>query len=197
MAEPTSIRAAVAASLARQIGEMLPPSLAKSLAADRRVELAESVPLCFVPVIDEWKKHLRLDEIAQPTGLWHHQIRVDGSAVYFARSRPSESESADWLVEEVVDSPIAKAIEETIEWADDQVEDDSSPQLLVAPAYYLHALWLAPNRVTIVEPGTAIAFERKRWYSAEEFVQILSEANRADGLPGMTDPNPDLTRDIA
>jgi hypothetical protein len=130
-----------------------------------------------------------LDRLAQPTGLWHHQIMTGERSVAFARSMPLGPAPADWKVQEATASPIAGAIAHAIRWTERNVDHDAIARLLILPAYYLHALWLIGSHqghiVIADRPAAYEALRLEHLYTTAEFLAAVAEQQPASGVPSV------------
>jgi hypothetical protein len=187
MAHAPPIPADALAYLAQQLADRPSPRATQTLAARQSVGIAESCPV-FALGLDATSDPSRpLQDIATPTGMWHHQLRHGPLAHEFARSVVNGPSATDWKISEVVSSDSSEKIDDAIGWIDANVPGDPVARLLVAPAYYLTAFWLEdPNGSQIVvadRPEQYSMLEFHHLYTAQEFLQLLSEAPHARGVP--------------
>jgi|HubBroStandDraft_2_1064218.scaffolds.fasta_scaffold741336_1 hypothetical protein len=187
MAHAPPIPADALAYLAQQLADRPSPRATQILAARQSVGIAESFPV-FALGLDATSDPSRpLQDIATPTGMWHHQLRHGPLAHEFARSVVNGPSATDWKISEVVSSDSSEKIDDAIGWIDANVPGDPVARLLVAPAYYLTAFWLEdPNGSQIVvadRPEQYSMLEFHHLYTAQEFLQLLSEAPHARGVP--------------
>jgi hypothetical protein len=100
---------------------------------------------------------------------------------------PTGPRAADWRLEELTSSPIAKRIDEVGQWLDSNVQSSATVRLLIVPAFYLHAFWLfepTGSEIVIIDrPDAYSALEYRRTYSADEFLAALRQLPHASGLP--------------
>jgi hypothetical protein len=175
------------AYLAQQLAQRPSARATQTFAARQSVGIAESFPV-FALGLDATKDPSRpLRDIATPTGMWHHQLRHGPLAHEFARSVVNGPKATDWKISEVVSSDSSAKIDDAISWIDKNVPGDPVARLLVAPAYYLTAFWLEyPNESQVVvadRPEQYSMLELHHLYTAKEFLQRLSEAPHARGVP--------------
>jgi hypothetical protein len=187
MAHAPPIPADALAYLAQQLADRPSPRATQTLAARQSVGIAESFPV-FALGLDATSDPSRpLQDIATPTGMWHHQLRHGPLAHEFARSVVNGPSATDWKISEVVSSDSSEKIDDAIGWIDANVPGDPVARLLVAPAYYLTAFWLEdPNGSQIVvadRPEQYSMLEFHHLNTAQEFLQLLSEAPHARGVP--------------
>jgi hypothetical protein len=143
---PAEVRAALARQIGPQIVNLFPPDQWKT----GRAELAESFPVWMLPANALAHPNADLAELALPTGDWHHQVKLDGQARAFARSRPLGADADSWRLTEFFPASLAGAVEEAIGWVDANVPQDWLVRLLVVPAYNLTAFWFVEARASQV-----------------------------------------------
>jgi len=95
----------------------------------------------------------QLSTLVRPSGVWHHQLKIDGSPKGFARSKPLGPNPQDWSLREIFWSPLAKSIDEAIDWIDDKVPDGVEARMLSVPFQQTEAFWFvaAPNSTLAAE----------------------------------------------
>jgi hypothetical protein len=186
-AEPTPNPEAMK-HVADQIGQRL-----GRLADTREFALAE--PLVLGETLPVWVLGAEavqggakgLELAARPTALWHHQVTSGPRPVAFARSIALGPSPEDWKVQEATASPIAEAIARAIRWTEANVDHDAVARLLIAPAYYLHALWLLGSQqghiVIADRPRAYEALRLEHLYTTDEFLKVLAGLRPASGVP--------------
>jgi hypothetical protein len=153
-----------------------------------------------------------IEGVALPTGQWHHQVRYGGRAQAFARSvqdlsgnsavaNPVVASSADppearnageAEVTALFASTLAERIDQAVDWIDQNVTGDPLVRLLIAPAYYLHALWLTEDgrdQLLVVDrPESMAAFQYQTLYDGVAFLRQFSTYPPVQGLPTQLPP---------
>lgn len=138
-----------------------------------------------------------LEQLATPANQWHHQVRYGGQAQAFARSMsPGDSDPAALAapgststpdVMALFTSPLAERIDQAIDWIDLNVPGDPLVRLLIAPAFYLHALWLTENgqdQVLVVDrPDSMEWLSYQTLYDGADFLNLLAGQTPVQGLP--------------
>ena len=92
-----------------------------------------------------------LSALVRPSGVWHHQLKINGVPRGFARSKPLGPTPESWSVREIFWSPLAKRIDEGIEWTDHNVPEHVETRLLSAPFQQTEAFWY------VTKPGSPLA----------------------------------------
>lgn len=129
-----------------------------------------------------------LEQLAHPTGRWQHQIKIDGSATAYARTKPIGADPDAWVVTEVVHSEIAGKIDDAIDWLDKQsgISDEAVVRLLVVPAYHLHAFWILDagkqSVVVVSAPEGRTGLQTKVVYTVEKFLDKLRDERHVEGF---------------
>lgn len=148
MAHTSSINDQALDAISQQIGELLRDIAEPSLLNANSIEIRESFELWTLEldalVYGVTTQNMYLRQLARPTGRWHHQITFDDKAEAFARTSISSTGEGHHVLEELFISPLARHVDEAINWVDQNTQDLDDPlvYLLVAPAHYLHAFWL-------------------------------------------------------
>jgi hypothetical protein len=189
MAHTDPLPAGAAESVAAQLGPFLsgpalPPPLAVAPAAAPR--LTESFAVCVVGAAPGRNPPADLPPLAEPAGLWHHQVRVGGAATHFARSARQGFGGTDLGVQEWADSPVAGRIDEAVTWVDQNVPEDATVRLLVVPAYYVHAFLIVrgdrTGAVLVDQPAGFTQLQPRREYPLREFLELLAKEQMAGTL---------------
>jgi hypothetical protein len=164
-------------ALAGQIGQWGFPALKPRDWKRDSFELAEAFPIWLLPLDALRKKEPELANLAENTGAWHHQIKVDGQARFVARSTMPEGNPAMLQLMELSPSPLAERIDNAITWTDENVQDDAEVRLLLVPAFNLTAFWFVGgpmSRVLVVDaplyPGEV---PMDRLLASKEFIELL------------------------
>lgn len=193
MAHTVPFSAAALTSIARQIGERRPETMAlRALAPGASLRIAESFPVWMLGVDALQATSGRLNTLAKETGTWHHQINHGDQAREFARSVPAPGGADDMQLVELTTSPMAGRIAEIIEWIDQNASGDPLARLLFIPAYYLITFWLEqPDTDQIVVVDKPTQFDRINYlqiYDYPAFRGLLLETPRPQGLPAGPPP---------
>lgn len=133
-----------------------------------------------------------LTKLARATERWHHQVKVDKKPVGFARSTCKGD--ADFEVQQIYLSELARYVDEAITWIDRQeeqnpgdAESDPVVRLLVVPVYQVHAFWLCKPGAD-VKPYAAASNAATRVGSGawpkggESHVLVIDAPRHLDGL---------------
>lgn len=214
MASPQKLPDDVLAVIAAQVGSSLedegvggevgggpgvdsPQPLGPSPGPQSGYTLAEGFEVwTFTPgMTDEYEDGNRhLSDLVRPSGIWHHQIRINGSPECFARSKPLGSTAQSWSVREVFRSPLAKDVDEAIDWIDSHVPDEVEARLLSVPFQQTEAFWfvtkpnstladewndkllilMAPRRFSQLKPGTLV--------NSSTFLEAMAGPKPGEGL---------------
>lgn len=107
--------------------------------------LGESFPLWTLPLaaIDQRARSVR--EKARTTAIWHHQLRSGDRPSHYARSRTRDGTQYNEVIE-LVRSGLAGAIDQAVDWIDDNVGEGPVVRLLHIPAYLTTVFWLEDER---------------------------------------------------
>jgi hypothetical protein len=185
MASVQQLPEKVLEAIAEQIGMRLSESAERAIASGEPLELGESFPIWMIGLSSLMEE--AIEASAVHTGYWHHQIRHGQRVAEFAKSRPLGPGTADWRVEEVVESPIAEKVDRAIQWIDDTVHEDEPVRLLVIPAYFVHAFWIGrgwDSRLLLIDaPHSLGDLGHDRLYSWPEFRHILLQQPHVVGIP--------------
>jgi len=172
-------------NLAKQVGEQL-SILAPEIVKDKAVSLTDDFAVWTLrqksleQVAEGFDKvPTHLAGLAEQTNRWHHQIIADGNPIAFARSIPATHGLR--TVTDLVLSPIAKHIEEAIDWIEETVEGEpEDARLLPIPAFYLHTLWLVEkerdgtDHVVIADvPKQIKQFKQKSYLGTAQFFESV------------------------
>jgi len=142
-----------------------------------------------------------LSLLARNSGVWHHQIRQDGQATAFARSKPLGPDPEDWSLREIVESPLAQRIDEGIAFADHEVPDEVEVRLLSISFQQVEAFWFVTSpdseneatwndRLLVLKAPSrlnqlfqlSVGRATTRIITAREFLDALSTPVRGIGL---------------
>lgn len=186
MAVAPGLPDATRVSIADQIGRLLPAidPASRDLVEAAPLELAESLPVVALPLDAVLRGGMALSEAVHFTGRWHHQLAA-GSAVASARSVDHGEEHE---VVEVSTSTIPVELARTIRWIDDNLPGDQLAVMLIAPDYYLTAIFLrsdAGDQVVVSQrPDRLADIETERVYDGREFLALLGRYPPSAGIPG-------------
>ena len=139
-----------------QIGRLLPRLLEQQKPMPERVELRESFGVWTLRSKDiESGTHPGASFHAREAGYWHHQILFDGRVQAWAESDVSPTEAP--RVREVTISPLAKKIDDAIEWVESPERDWVTSdlvhvQLLALPSLLIYTFRLVePRKVYVID----------------------------------------------
>jgi hypothetical protein len=169
---PLDILTVLASQIGPQVASILPPPDWQG----KKVELAESFSVWLLPHNALTQPKNDLAALAIETGDWHHQVKVDGQARAFARSRPLGANAASWKLTEFFPANLAESIDQGINWVDANVHDDWLVRLLAVPAYNLTAFWFVDgtSEVLIVHsPQYASSLPMRKLLDQREFLDLL------------------------
>jgi hypothetical protein len=180
MATTDPFPAPAAASAASQLAAFFPPpppGAPAALAPESR-ELAETLAVCVLTADHVRHPPRDLTALARPSGAWHHQVRTSGAPTHVARSEPSGfTDGVE--VQQLAETPVAAQIDRALAWADRHVKGRATVRLLIAPAYYLHALLVVRGEefsaVLADQPPDYSRLEYEREYPLAEFLKLLSK----------------------
>jgi hypothetical protein len=186
MAHADALPSDVIDAVAAQIGAQAGKSLGAAVLQSKAMELTESFSIWALGADAVTKSDVDLSQLAEQTGRWHHQIKLNGRAESFARSMPLGPDAASWMVRELFESEIAKKIDDAIEWIDQNVKGDPVVRLLIVPAYHLHAFWLKEgdaSKVLIVDmPPGLTRLQYGKLYTSKEFLDALAQEQHIIGI---------------
>jgi len=176
-------------TIKQQIGYMLPGLLHQHSGRPKSVELRESFLTWTLDLNTLLQQALDLKTLrarmsagsflpAQETGVWHHQILFDGEPRAWAESEVLASGKA--RVREVSISPLAKKIDDAIEWVESPAREWAKSasvhvRLLSLPSLLMHTFWLLePRNVYVIGalPKFVNLVERQLFDEAA-FIQAL------------------------
>ena len=131
-----------------------------------------------------------LSALCRPSGIWHHQLKVDQVPKGFARSKPLGPTAESWSVREIFWSPLAKRIDEAIDWIDGHAPEEVEARLLSAPFQQTEAFWF------VTKPDSPLAgqWNDKLWIvvASNRLPEIRPETlvNSSTFLQAMAGPKP-------
>jgi hypothetical protein len=177
-------------AVAKQLGQLLAipqPAATSALGKITQPELAESLAVCIVTAEQVKNPPKNLNVLAQPSGIWHHQVRTGAGPTHMARSRQQGFGGFDLHVEQWFQSPIAGKLDEAINWVDQSIPNDGvTVRLLFIPAYYVHALLLIRggkySAVLVDQPAGFTQLEYRKEYPLGDFLKRLSKEKMASSL---------------
>lgn len=126
-----------------------------------------------------------LERVASVTDRWHHQVRGEAGAFAFARSVRAGEHRNEWQVAEVFVSPLARRVDDAIDWIDAHISQDPVARLLVVPTLQVHAFWLhgdGTEQLVVVDAPAAAELESRRSYDPRTFLSICRAAPRIVGV---------------
>ncbi|MDY0746441.1 hypothetical protein SNE35_18155 [Paucibacter sp. R3-3] len=165
------------ARLATQIGHQPALKLAPTDLGHRR--LAEHFELWTLFSFDPLAPGQRLESIAMPTGLMHHQIRSRGRAVQYALSADAKDGHPGRALQAVFTSPNARRIERAIQYVDELPHvGGERARLLFIPSRQIYALWLytaKSDRIVIAsKPNMGRALAYRAVHPVDTFLASLA-----------------------
>jgi hypothetical protein len=169
---PLDVRKVLASQIGPQVASLLPPDDWQR----KKVELSESFSVWLLPLNALAQPKNDLAALSIERGDWHHQIKVEGKALAFARSRPMGADPASWKVTEFYPANLAESIDQGIIWVDANVKEDWLVRLLVVPAFNLTSFWFVEGTslVLIVHaPQYAASLPMKKLLDQAEFLDLL------------------------
>lgn len=191
MAHTENLSKDILASVANQIGSSMSSFTGPKLLSATSIELTENFSVWSLgadSVCASAQTKTDLQQLAMPTGRWHHQVKFDGAAEAFARSTPLGADPNSWSLREFFVSPIAEKIDKTVDWVDQNTSDDFLVRLLIVPAYQIHAFWLtedgeANSYVVIVDaPVQYETIQPFHLYKSQEFLDNLLREQHIVGI---------------
>jgi hypothetical protein len=190
--------------IAAKVGNRLWALMDRKIPEDAAIELGESFSLWML----ETEKIKQADwpdlrELVKPTHRWHHQIKIDGKGVAFARSTPpKDSQGSHYITELFAPSPdardenpqasLAERIDEAIDWIDQNVKQDYLVHLLAVPAYQVNAFWLFDlsrheSQVVVIDsPPEFEELKRGKLFTSRQFLEAISK-ERIEPITGISD----------
>ncbi len=149
-------------------------------------EVGESFAVCRLDAADVKKPPKDLAKLARPSGFWHHQIRTGGAATHTAVSTTRGFDDIH-DVQQMFATPIAAKIDAAATWVDKNVSGRATVRLLVAPAYFLHALLIVAadgslSAVLADQPDGFTQLELGKRYPLADFLKRLAKEKPAESL---------------
>ena len=186
MATTDPFSTTAAQSIAAQLSGFFPPPTALALTGAPR-ELTETLAVCVLEAAHVRRPPRDLTTLTRPTGGWHHQIRTAGTATHTARSQQfGLTEEVE--VQQLAESPVAAQIDRALAWAERNVRGRATVRLLVAPAYYLHALLVVrgeeASAIVADQPPDFTQLEYEHEYPLAEFLKRLAKEKPAGTVAG-------------
>ena len=186
MAEAEQLSAEVRQEIANQIGERIAPRIRLAPGAAGPA-LGESLKVLMLPLDQVQNGKGPLAVRVRETGQWHHQVYAGDAPAYFARSQAAGDEpSAGQRVVEVAESDLPQAVQASIAWVDANMPEPATAELLVAPDYFLTALWLhgdGTDAVVIASRADGLSdLEINTRIESDEFLRRLAAHAPVAGL---------------
>jgi hypothetical protein len=193
----------------RLIVDEIPDEPVFSFDSLERVSMARESTVDLGTSIELWRLSLRAVERAKVEDLglrdlakrigWHYQFKVNDNSVGFARSA-SLKDARDSAVEEIFVSDVAQAIDQAINWANEnagtneKVSDDRTARVLTVPSFQIEALWFIQEDpagrgdnsngdvyLVSVPPGVE-RLRESQFISADTFLEALRDQSPGMGL---------------
>lgn len=151
-------------------------------------EVWKLIPDALVEIADGNRE---IEALTRRAGLWHHQIRRNGKAIGFARSKPYGADAKSWSVRDIFISEMATKIDEAITYVDKYVVEEVEARLLSIPIQQVEAFWFVSdvqdnswsNKVLIISTSDRIReFESLKEMSSEDFLAALVTEKRGMGV---------------
>ena len=161
-------------------GPFLPKNAAVPAEPD---EIGESFAICQLDLAQVKKPPKNLSKLATPSGFWHHQLRTAGVATHTAVST-KQGFGDGHEVQQMFASPVAAKIDEAVAWVDRNITGKATVRLLIAPAYFLHALLVladdgSMSAVLADQPTGYTQLQTERQYPFAEFLKLLAKEKPA------------------
>ncbi|WP_437962989.1 hypothetical protein WME76_48165 (plasmid) [Sorangium sp. So ce119] len=166
--------------IARQLGEKahrlygLDPSLARNAS----IELGETFSLWTArPGFLEAERTPA--KLFENVGYWH-QILIDGNPAAYARSLADPGSANAPSVEAIGISPAVAKIDAAIGWIEQHVHKEHELRLLLIPAAYTLAFWLADKQnqilpVDVPDPRLGALVGPHQLYRLDEFMDSVAD----------------------
>lgn len=190
MANADPLSAKAVQSVATQLSNFLPPPKATVLgmasAPLKQPAVAESLAVCYLTVQQVTKPPENLTVLVTASGMWCHQVRTANGATHMAMSQSHAFGSDELEVQQLGESPVAAKLDASLTWLDEHVPDDNiTVRLLIAPAYFVHALAIIrPKKISVVlvdQPDGMTTLQSETEYPIKDFLKRLAKAT-----PGMS-----------
>ncbi|WP_172652937.1 hypothetical protein [Rhodococcus opacus] len=176
--------------IARQLGIVMPVGRLNISEADNP-ELGESMPIWMLPRNAIYADIPLADSV--PTGEWHHQIYKQNEPRLYAHSKPVGPRMNDWQVTMAGESDAALEIDHALTAAEGLKYASGEVRLLVIPALFINALWIAGDNSVFVPASVPDAFHKilvpYDELDAEAFISALRQISHIDGIkfqPGLS-----------
>jgi hypothetical protein len=160
--------------ISNQISDFLPGLYEPPSRQPKLVEMRESFAVWTLDLPASPKRTAPDQEFpAYDTGYWHHQILFDGKAAGHAESEMTESRSLS--LHEVSISPLAKKIDDAIEWAEKKVKQPVLLRLLALPSLLIYTFWLVDlHKIYIIDAfPDFIHLQTGKLLSEKKFLSLL------------------------
>lgn len=194
MAKTDPLKKSTRQAIADQLGPLMAHTSArKAMTAAHAItqpELGESLAVCVLTADQVRRPPADFAEIARPTGAWHHQVHTGVGVTHAAQSQSGGlGEEDQHQVTQMFESPIAAKIDEAITWLDRKLaKSPATVRLLIAPAYYLHALLIIRGKtysaVVADQPASFKQLQSQTIYPMAEFLAKLSAESPSANLSG-------------
>ncbi len=173
-------------TIAQQVGEWFPSLASGANLLTQPGELGETFSIWLLRAEDTLNDDDKLTKLAQNTGRWHSQIRIDGKAQVVARAISLGGGPTNWSVRQILEGDLAQAVDETIDWIDANIKNDPLVRILEVPAYQITALWLVSDtedNIIIARLPNGLQFlQRLTLYSSAEFLKFLQKEQFIIGI---------------
>ncbi len=190
MANADPLSAKAVQSVATQLSNFLPSPKATVLgmasAPLKQPAVAESLAVCYLTVQQVTKPPENLTVLVTPSGMWCHLVRTANAATHMAMSHAHAFGSDELEVQQLGESPVAAKLDGALTWLDEHAPDDNvTVRLLIAPAYFVHALAIIrPKKTSVVlvdQPDGMTTLQSETEYPIKDFLKRLAKA-----IPGMS-----------
>jgi len=167
--------------VARRVGSPLAALLRENALVHATIELGRCFSCQALSANDVLAGGKPLRACTWSPHMWHHQILFDREAKAFARTVFRHADTSSFEISEVVYSSLAAEIEQALSWLEEHADRDYSLRLLLAPAFYIAALWLSHHDeesiVIAKKPEGYDLLVKEKLYTSDEFLQTLAEHN--------------------
>jgi len=202
MIRTISISAESLENVTDEIGELLTPQVVAGLdpnldhaPAFPSYDLTETFELWIIDYDDltSYSREQPAKQVPRFSGRLHHQVRQGEQVIAYARS--DGSDIGKMALDQFIDSPLARAIDEAVTVLDNLEQEDPRlrdadllVRLLVMPALQAHAFWLSGETrysdwVLLIDgPDKFAEVSRSELLRFDSFIQLLKTLKPAAGI---------------